>query len=329
MNTTLARIALAGALLVSGESTRAAALPADTFARVGNETISMADYEMAFRTAARSKFYHGNAPEAEIAKLQREVGDRVVNDVLLAKEAARRGIKPDTAAVARQLDALTARYKGSENWKQTSATVLPALEKRLKQESALEQLEKQVRAVPAPTDRQIEAYYSAHQDKFTEPEQVRLSVILLKVDPSSPKAAWEGAKNEGASIVKRIRSGAAFDKLAELHSQDASASKGGAMGYVHQGMLPEPAQLAVDKLKAGEVADPVVLLEGVAIFRLEDRRPAKLNALSAVKERAAALWQREQSDLAWSALVAKIRSQASVTINESHYRPLANASAAK
>ena len=186
-----------------------------------------------------------------------------------------------------------------------------------------------VRAVPAPTDRQIEAYYSAHQDKFTEPEQVRLSVILLKVDPSSPKAAWEGAKNEGASIVKRIRSGAAFDKLAELHSQDASASKGGAMGYVHQGMLPEPAQLAVDKLKAGEVADPVVLLEGVAIFRLEDRRPAKLNALSAVKERAAALWQREQSDLAWSALVAKIRSQASVTINESHYRPLANASAAK
>ena len=112
MNTTLARIALAGALLVSGESTRAAALPADTFARVGNETISMADYEMAFRTAARSKFYHGNAPEAEIAKLQREVGDRVVNDVLLAKEAARRGIPLSALFVLWFLTGIAMMYVG-------------------------------------------------------------------------------------------------------------------------------------------------------------------------------------------------------------------------
>lgn len=317
------------AVMLAGGVTHAANLPPDTFARVGNETIPMSEYDMAFRAAARSKFYHGNAPDAEVAKLQREVGDRVVNELLLVKEAGRRGIKPDAAEVAKQLDALTSRYRNSENWKQMSASVLPALEKRLKQENVLGQLEKQVRAVPAPTDRQVEAYYAAHQDKFTEPEQVRLSVILLKVDPSSPKAAWEAAVREGTAIVKRLRGGASFQQLAELHSQDATSSKGGAMGYVHHGMLPEPAQAGVDKLKPGEISDPIVLLEGVGIFRLEDRRVARLNPLPSVRERAVGLWQREQSDLAWTALAAKLRSQASVTINESHYRPLANQSAAK
>ena len=40
----------------------------------------------------RKKYYHAKPPEAEYAKFQREVGDEVVNRVLLLDEARRRGI---------------------------------------------------------------------------------------------------------------------------------------------------------------------------------------------------------------------------------------------
>src|SRR6185503_17229974 len=107
-----------------------------------------------------------------------------------------------------------------------------------------------------------------------------LRIILLKVDPSSPQAKWDGARNEGAAIAKRLKGGADFKQLAKLHSAEGSAEGGGDMGYVHRGMLPESAQEAIDKLKPGEITEPVALLEGMAIFRLEQRKPPKLNALA-------------------------------------------------
>jgi peptidyl-prolyl cis-trans isomerase C len=201
--------------------------------------------------------------------------------------------------------------------------MLPPLKKKLEEHSVLDQLQASVRQVAEPSERQVEAYYEQHRDKFTEPEQVHVSVIMLKVEPSSPQAQWNGALDEGMAIARRLRAGADFAALAHLHSGDASADKGGDMGYLHRGMLPEPAQLAVDKLAKGGITDAVALLEGVAVFRLEDRKPARLNPLSAVRQRAADLLRRDQSEQAWAELLLRLRRETPVRVDESRYLPLA------
>jgi peptidyl-prolyl cis-trans isomerase C len=293
------------------------------FARVGDVVITQQAYDEAYAQAARSKFYHGKPPEAEVAKLQREVGDKLVNDVLLAAEAKRRKIKPNEAEVQKELDAYEARYAKSPMWKTGRATLLPPLKKKLEDQSVLQQLEATVRKVPSPTERQVEQYYDKNKDKFTEPEQVKISMILLKVDPSSPQAKWNAALDEAAALSKRLRGGANFAELARKHSGDGSASKGGEMGYLHRGMLPEPAQQAIDKLKPGAISDAVPLLEGVAVFRLEDRKSPHLNPLSAVKQRAHDLLQRDMGDEAWAGLVARLRRETPLRVDESRYLPLA------
>jgi parvulin-like peptidyl-prolyl isomerase len=203
--------------------------------------------------------------------------------------------------------------------------MLPPLKLRLEQNSVLDQLQASVRKVPEPGDAQVRAYYEQHKDKFTEPEQVKISLILLKVDPSSPQAKWNGAMEEGATIAKRLRGGADFAQLANLHSGDASASKGGQLDYVHRGMLPEAAQASIDKMQPGAVSDPVTLIEGVAILRLDDRKPARLNPLSAVRQRAHDLLLRDQSEQAWSALIARLRRDTPSRVDASRYLPLAMA----
>lgn len=316
-------LALGWLLLFAAEASAADAAP--VFARVGDAVITQKEYDNAFAVASRAKFYHGKPPEAEVAKLQREVGDALINDVLLVREARRRKVQPDAAAVKKQIDAYEARYAKSETWQKNKATLLPPLKKKLEHDSMLERLQAAVKKVPEPGAAQVQAYYEQHKDKFTEPEQVRVSMILLKVDPSSPQAKWNATIEEAGTIVRRLRGGADFAELARLHSNDPSGAKGGELGYVHRGMMPDPAQAAVDKLQPGAISDAVLLLEGVGVFRLDERKPAKLNALAAVSERAQGLLMREQSEQAWKTFIARLRKDTKASVDESRYLPLAMA----
>ena len=305
----------------AGEASGAPITP--PFAKVGETVITHQDFDTSFAQAARGKFYHGKPSDTAVAALQREVSDALVDEVLLLKDAKRRKLAPDRAAIQKTLDGYDQRYGTSEHWKTNRARLLPELKAKLERDSQLEQLKKLVKAVPQPSPQQIEQYWETNKDKFTEPQQVHLAMILLKVDPSSPQAKWDGARDEGTAIVKRLRGGANFGELARLHSGDGSAERGGDMGYLHQGMLPEPAQKAIDKLQAGELSEPVVLLEGVAVFRIEERKAAKLNPLDRVRDRARDLWLRDEGEQAWTALVAKLRRATPVKVDESHFLPLA------
>ena len=307
---------------------QAAAAPGSApFARVGDAVVGQQEFDAAYAQAARAKFYHGKAPDAEVARLQREVAQGLVDEILLAREAKRRKLKPDAAAVRQTIAGYEERYRDSAQWKATRAEMLPRLKDKLEKDSVLAQLAAQVKHADDPTAAQLQQYWREHQDKFTSPEQVHLGVILLKVDPSSPQPQWDGAKQEGAAIVRRLKGGAAFTELAKLHSADPSAERGGDMGYVHAGMLPEPAQKAVDALKPGQFTEPVTLLEGVAVFRLEQRKPPVLNALDTVRERARELYVRERSEEAWAAFLATLRRETPAQIDETRFLPLARAEA--
>ena len=300
-----------------------AAVPSAVFAKVGDAVITQEQYNEAFNVASRAKFYHGKPPEGEIALLQREVGDQLVARILLLREAKQRGLRADAAEIQKTVQSYEQRYAGSEQWKKNRAQLLPPLQLRLEQENLLSQLEKTVRNNVKPNDKQVRAYYATNQAQFTEPEQLRVSVILLKVDPSAPTASWTKADEQVQAIAKRARAGEDFAALARQHSADGSAQQGGDMGYLHGGMLPEGTQAILAKLKTGEISDSLRLLEGFAVFRLTDRKPAKLHEFEAVKVRAQELTQRELGNSAWTAFVADLKTKTPVQIDQSRFLPLA------
>lgn len=291
------------------------------FATVGDTVISTADYQRALAMAMRQKYYHGKPLAADYAKFQREVGEEVVNRVLLLKEARRRGIEPDREKIAATVAGYDAQYKSSPNWSSNRSRMIAAVQSQLETDSLLARLAAQVKHVSEPDESVARAYYERHNALFVEPEQVKLSIILLKVEPSSPQAVWNSAHEEGKQLHRKLRAGADFGELARLHSGDRSAAQGGQMEYTHRGMLPEAVHGAIDKLKAHEVSAPVQVLEGVAILRLDDRRAATQRAFDAVRDRAADLWQREEAETRWSRLIADLRRAVTIRINESQYGP--------
>jgi parvulin-like peptidyl-prolyl isomerase len=297
------------------------------FATVGDRTITIGEYRQALAVATRKKYYHAKPPEAELAAFQREVGDDLVNRVLLLDEAKRRGIRPDRQRIDAALAGYEARYKGNARWEANREKMLATVRQQLEEDSLLERLEKQVKTIREPTAREARDYYDRHKELFVEPEQVKLGVILLKVDPSSPQATWNAAHEEARRIRQRLAAGADFAELAKLHSGDLSAGRGGDMGYIHRGMLPAPVQAVVDGLAPGAISAPVQVLEGVAILRLDDRKVARQRSFDEVRERAGDLWQRAEAEAAWKALIADLRKRTSIRIDESQFRQASTAAA--
>ena len=319
--------AVAATPAASAASAAAAPLPPSAravlpFAHVGDTVISGADYQRALAVAMRKKYYHAKPPEAEYAQFQREVGEQVVDRVLLLAEARRRGLQPDREKIDATVAGYEEQYKASPNWATNRANMLAAVVPQLESESLLDRLESGVRQVPAPAEDVARAYYERQKELFVEPEQLKVSVIMLRVDPSSPKAAWTSAKDEADVIYRKLQAGANFGDLARLHSSDRSASRGGEMDYAHRGMLPEGVHSVVDTLAVGVVAEPVRLLEGYVLLRLDGRRNAEQRTFEQVRVRAGELWQRDEAQARWKSLLAELRKGTPVRVDESHYAPL-------
>jgi len=312
------------------EAFSADAIPSDSiataqpiFAKVGETIITQQDYDRAFAAAVRSKFYHFKAPDSQVASLQREVGNKLVADALLVQEAKRRKLKPDSTLVEQQVAALEQRYANNKGWEKVRSQELPRITQNFQNKNLLDQLEKLVRNVPDPTEEQLHEYYTANMDKFTAPEQQRVSLILLSVDPSSPTEIWQKTMEKGKELAARLHDGADFAALAREYSKDPlSVDQGGDMGYLHSGMLSDAAQEQVNKLKPGETSEPFMMMEGVAIFRLTDRIPPKINKFEDIKERARVLWLTEQGNSAWQSLIVELKKKTPVRVNESLYLPL-------
>lgn len=295
---------------------------APVFARVGDQVVTLPDYQAALQRAVRQRFYHGSVPRGEMARFQREVGAELVDRVLLLQEAERRRVEPDRDWVQARLDGYDRRYGSSPRWQSERDRLLPELGRALESQSRLQRLEERIRAVTPPDEATLRAYYVANPDKFTEPERFRASVILLRVEPSAPRAVWDAARAEADGILARLRGGDDFAEIARLRSGDGSASAGGDMGYLHRGMLGDQAQATLDALAPGEIGEPVVLLEGVAIFRLDERPERALLAFEDVRERVRRLWLRERGDRAWNDLLARLRTDTAISVHEEHYLPL-------
>ncbi len=316
-------VALALCVPESGAQTNAAPAGAEkttVFAIVGETVIGTAQYDAALAAAHRQRFYHRQAPESQVQALRREVGDQLIDRVLLDAETRRRGITADQAQVDKLLAGYESRYRDSPQWPRIQAEKLPGLKRELERRNVAERFENQVREVPEPTDAQLAAFYERHRDRFVEPERFKLSLILLKVDPSSTRAIWDKAHEEAAAIRERLVRGGDFAEAARLRSGDASAERGGDMGYLHRGMLPDGLAEQLDKVAPGAISEPLKMLEGIALIRVDDRRPAQTRSLVEVRERAVQLWRREEGERQWQALIADLRRRTQIkVVDESRY----------
>ena len=293
-----------------------AADEATVYATVDGEAVTVMEVDSELYSRFRQRFFHGRADEAEVAALRKEVGQALIDQRLLEAEARKRNFKLGVAEVEGGVEARMQRLAQHGVAREQVEALRQEVEREVTRDLLIERLKQQIETVSQPDGKVLVEYYKDNLDKFTTPERLRLSVILLKVAPSAPISAWNAAQEEAGQLLERLARGANFAELAVIHSSDNSAENGGDLGFVHQGMLSAEAQKAVDGLKPGQVSPVVVMLQGVALFRLEAREAARVNEYEKVSARVRALWEREERQRRWGALLVQLRDNARIVVNE-------------
>jgi len=144
-------------------------------------------------------------------------------------------------------------------------------------------------AATTVTDQDLQAYYDQHREEYRVPEQVKVSHILIKTPLPAPGAkedqkAIADARTKAEGVLKELKAGGDFAKLAEKYSDDpGSAKSGGDLGWIGRGRTVPEFEKAAFSLGKGQTSDLVKSSYGFHIIRVEDKQEAHLKTLAEVK----------------------------------------------
>ncbi len=132
--------------------------------------------------------------------------------------------------------------------------------------------------------------------------------ILIK--PSEVVSESE-AKSHLLQLKDRLDHGMDFAELAKQHSQDASASKGGDLGWVSPGDTVSEFEQTINALVPGQISDPVQTQFGWHLIQLLERRNEDMSQEKRQFEVRTALRERKSGE-AYQEWVRQLRDQAYV-----------------
>ena len=136
-------------------------------------------------------------------------------------------------------------------------------------------IEKTIAPTVKVSEEDARKFYEQNADKFTRPETVKASHILLGVDEKAGAEEKKKAREKAEKLRKELAGGADFAALAKANSTCPSSQQGGDLGYFAKGQMVPAFEKAAFALKPGEISDVVETQFGYHIIKLTDKKAAE------------------------------------------------------
>lgn len=164
------------------------------------------------------------------------------------------------------------------------------------------------------TQGQEQTYYDAHKQDFTQPEQVRLSEILIPTAADANDAAVAQAQAKANDIEAKIKAGDKFDELAKANSGGPTASQGGDLGTFKRGALAKVLEDQTFDLQPGQVTAPIRTRQGFVILKVTEHQQAGTPPLKDIEPQVQEAMYMDQLQPALRAYLTKLREDAFIDI---------------
>jgi peptidyl-prolyl cis-trans isomerase C len=291
--------------------------PAGEAAVVNGVPISKDDFDREMDFFIKRASQGGQqVPEAQMGIMKNQVLDNLIDRELLFQESKKKGIKVNADEVSDQLQKIKQRYPSEDEFKKLLGEMgLTESEVRTQigRGMAIQQLiDKEVAAKVTIGDEEVKSYYDANPQLFQQPEQVKASHILIKVDADAPQAKKDEARKKIESVQKKANEGEDFATLAKTYSEGPSGPKGGDLGYFRRGQMVKPFEDAAFNLKPNETSDIVETRFGYHLIKVVDKKPAQKVAYADVKERLSEHLKKQKMDSETNAYIQSLRTGAKI-----------------
>ena len=315
--------------------------PADTvveeiIARVNNEIVTRSEYTRS-RDQLKQEVQQQDPANADrvFAEREKDVLRDLVDQQLLLQKGKDLGITGDTELIKR-LDEMRKEMKletmeDLEKAAEAQGASYEDFKQNLRNQIVTQRvIGQEVGQKLAMNKDEVKKFYDLHRAEMEQPEQVRLSEILIA--PKMPKpalgadgkpvppteeeteAALEAAKAKAQDLVDQIHKGEKFEDLAKKYSDGPSAKDGGDLSYFKRGTLAKELEDKVFALKAGEVTDVIRTKQGYVILQVAEHQMAGIPPLKQVEPRIQDALYMQKLQPALRAYLTTLREEAFIDV---------------
>jgi peptidyl-prolyl cis-trans isomerase C len=156
----------------------------------------------------------------------------------------------------------------------------------------------------------LELFYERNKDKYIAPAQAHVLEIMVKTEEEAQK------------MLKQLRAGADFKKLAQENTIRTYAKKnGGDLGFIAKSNYPELFDAAF-QLKKGQLGGPIHLLqspvgEGYSVIKLVEKSEQRQKTLKEMEPEMQSAATYEKRNAAYQQWLAQARSKTQIKIDQS------------
>jgi peptidyl-prolyl cis-trans isomerase SurA len=134
-------------------------------------------------------------------------------------------------------------------------------------------------SVVSPT--KIEEYYRKHRDEFTSKEQIKLRMIMISGHKDTANAPAQ--KELAEEVLGKLASGAEFEQMAQMYSEDSTKDNGGDWGWIERKTLAEPLEKFAFNMPVGRISNIIDYAGNYYILKVDDKHGGSTKSLNEVR----------------------------------------------
>ena len=289
----------------------------DVIVRVNDGIISRSDLERSQEQLRQELAQNQNAGDP--AERQKNLLRDLIDQQLLLSKGKELGINPD-AEVVRRLDEIR---------KQNNFATLDDLEKAARSQGvSFEDFKANIRnsiitgnVVRDEVGRTIRMstadqrkYYDDRKAEFEQPEQVRLSEILVPTAANADDAAIAIAQKKAQDLYAKLKGGADFATVAKESSGGPTAAQGGDLGLFQHGKLAPVLEQKTFALPVGGYTEPTRTRQGFVILKAVEHQQAGVPPFEQVQGEVQNAMYQDAIQPALRAYLTRLREEAYIDL---------------
>lgn len=329
----------------------------EIIARVNNSIITRSDFDRSkSQIKDEMKQQEPSATEKDFSEKEKDVLRDLIDQQLLIDKGKDLGLSADTELI-KKLDEMRKQMNlesldDLEKAAQAQGISYEDFKQNLRNQIITQQvIGREVGGHLNITKEEEQKFYEEHKSDMEQPEQIRLSEILVATakpssitpikdpaakDPAAPASAdgskatdptppvapaaddLAAAEAKANALHDQIQKGAAFDEVAKKSSDGPSAAQGGDLGLFKRGTLSKELEDRTFAMKAGDITDPIRTKQGFVILKVTEHQQAGIPTMKQMEPRIQDALYYQKLQPALRAYLKKLREEAFIDVRQGY-----------
>ncbi|AVR94915.1 peptidylprolyl isomerase [Pseudoduganella armeniaca] len=256
---------------------------------VNDEVITRRELAQEVNTIVqRMKAQNAQLPSA--ADLQRQIVEHMIVQRAQLQMAREMGVRVDDAMLDRAMVRVAAEQKMTvqqlRDQIEKQGGSYAAFREDIRNEIIMTRLrEHEVDQKIQVSEAEVDSFLAAQEAAAAEQFEVNISQILVRIPENASPDVIAQRQKRAEEVMRQLRTGADFAKMAATYSDASDALQGGVVGWRQTDRIPPVFAEALVKLNAGQVTPIIKSVGGFHILKLVDKRSvAQAQAEAAVQQ---------------------------------------------